>query len=201
MTLLNKINLSFWVNVFLGLCIVAGYYIQHQYGIMIKTLALYGLSGSITNSLAIVMIFHRIPGLIGSGIIEKNFESFKKKLKETLMLHLFNSGLEITSWNIENLTTQLYTKLKTSNMAILTQFLSKDHLFMLLTEIDLSLMLNEALTQEQIDLFLEKQINKLTPDQIKTLITHILDEHLQWLVLWGAIFGILFGAFSFLIIV
>ena len=83
MTVLNKISLSFWVNVFLGLCIVAGYYIQHQYGIMIKTLALYGLSGSITNSLAIVMIFHRIPGLIGSGIIEKNFESFKKKLKET----------------------------------------------------------------------------------------------------------------------
>jgi uncharacterized membrane protein YheB (UPF0754 family) len=181
--------------------IVLGHYLNNHYGLILETLSLYGLSGSITNSLAIIMIFHRIPGLIGSGIIEKNFDSFKKKLKETLMIHLFNTGLQIENWNIEGLSTQLYEGLKKSNMAILTQFISRDHLASLLKDIDLSKLLNQALPEDQLDLFLENQINKLTPDQIKNLITHILEEHLQWLVLWGAVFGIFFGIVSFFVVV
>ena len=46
---------------------------DNQLGVILKTLGLYGLSGSLTNSLAIIMIFERIPGIVGSGIIEKNF--------------------------------------------------------------------------------------------------------------------------------
>ena len=86
-------------------------------------------------------------------------------------------------------------------MSFLTQFIAEKHLATLLEEIDLSLMLNQAITPEQLDLFLEQQLNKLTPLQIKNLILHIIDEHLQWLVLWGAIFGALFGLISFWIIV
>ena len=201
MTNFKKITPSTWINVFLLICIIIGYNIQHNYGVMLKTLALYGLSGSITNSLAIIMIFHKIPGIIGSGIIEKNFESFKQKLKETLIIHIFVSGLNITSWNISELASNIYYRLKMTNMSFLTQFVSEKHLAMLLQEIDLSLMLNQAITPEQLDLFLEQQLNKLTPLQIKNLILHIIDEHLQWLVLWGAIFGVLFGLISFWIIV
>ncbi|NBV28454.1 hypothetical protein EBR43_08195 [bacterium] len=201
MTNFKKITLSAWINIFLLTCIIIGYNIQHNYGVMLKTLALYGLSGSITNSLAITMIFHKIPGIIGSGIIEKNFESFKLKLKETLITHIFVSGLNITSWNISELASKIYDRLKMTNMSFLTQFISEKHLAMLLQEIDLSLMLNQAITAEQLDLFIEQQLNKLTPVQIKNLILHIIDEHLQWLVLWGAIFGALFGLISFWIIV
>jgi uncharacterized membrane protein YheB (UPF0754 family) len=200
MNFLKNPSVSLLINSFLMCCIILGYLVHPEYGVFLKTLGLYGLSGSITNSLAIIMIFHKIPWIVGSGIIEKNFNLFKKKLKETLMIHLFSSGLEIKSWDIEALSSQLYERLQTSNMSIVTQFISKAHLSNLLKEIDLSFLLNQAISHEQLDLFLENQINKLSPQQVKELLNHILDEHLQWLVFWGAVFGIVFGLASFVIV-
>ncbi len=54
------------------------------------TIGLYALSGAITNSLAIYMIFHKVPLLYGSGVIEKNFEAFKSSIKSMIMEQFFS---------------------------------------------------------------------------------------------------------------
>jgi uncharacterized membrane protein YheB (UPF0754 family) len=50
---------------------------------------LFALSGAITNQLAIHMLFEKVPFLYGSGVIEKNFQSFKKAIKEMIMKQFF----------------------------------------------------------------------------------------------------------------
>ncbi|NEW61202.1 DUF445 domain-containing protein [Sulfurovum sp. bin170] len=50
---------------------------------------LFALSGAVTNQLAIHMLFNRVPLLYGSGVIEKNFESFKGSIKSMIMKQFF----------------------------------------------------------------------------------------------------------------
>ncbi len=51
----------------------------------------YALSGAITNWLAVYMLFEKVPFLYGSGIIELNFEVFKKSIKDMVMEQFFSS--------------------------------------------------------------------------------------------------------------
>jgi uncharacterized membrane protein YheB (UPF0754 family) len=51
---------------------------------------LFALSGAITNWLAIYMLFERVPGLYGSGIIPLHFEAFKTSIHELIMHQFFN---------------------------------------------------------------------------------------------------------------
>jgi len=50
---------------------------------------LFALSGAITNQLAIHMLFEKVPFLYGSGVIEKNFESFKESIRVMIMKQFF----------------------------------------------------------------------------------------------------------------
>ena len=50
---------------------------------------LFALSGAITNQLAIHMLFERVPFLYGSGVIEKNFETFKESIRVMIMKQFF----------------------------------------------------------------------------------------------------------------
>ena len=49
---------------------------------------LFAFSGAITNWLAIHMLFEKVPGLYGSGVIPARFEEFKIAIK-TLMMEQF----------------------------------------------------------------------------------------------------------------
>lgn len=51
---------------------------------------LFALSGAITNQLAIHMLFNKVPLLYGSGVIEKNFDTFKASIKKMIMTQFFN---------------------------------------------------------------------------------------------------------------
>ena len=51
---------------------------------------LFALSGAITNWLAIYMLFERVPGLYGSGVIPLHFEDFKTGINELIMNQFFN---------------------------------------------------------------------------------------------------------------
>ncbi len=188
------------VNLLLLLMVIIGLFIDdNELSHILKTLGLYGLSGSLTNSLAIIMIFERIPGIVGSGIIEKNFNSFKKKLKETLVSHLFFGGLELQSINIDLISQQIYSKVQSSRLGFVAQFISQEQLKDLLESVELPKLLTEAISSDDLEKILEKQIEKLKPIQVKDLIRNIIAEHLQWLVLWGAIFGIIFGVISLIL--
>ena len=51
---------------------------------------LFALSGAITNQLAIHMLFEKVPFLYGSGVIEKNFETFKESIRSMIMKQFFS---------------------------------------------------------------------------------------------------------------
>jgi len=55
----------------------------------ILMIGLFALSGAVTNQLAIHMLFNRVPLLYGSGVIEKNFDSFKESIKSMIMKQFF----------------------------------------------------------------------------------------------------------------
>lgn len=52
-------------------------------------MALFALSGALTNWLAVHMLFERVPGLYGSGIIQIKFEQFKTGIKSLIMEQFF----------------------------------------------------------------------------------------------------------------
>ncbi|MFK2823551.1 DUF445 domain-containing protein [Malaciobacter sp. WC5094] len=55
----------------------------------IFTVGLFALSGSLTNTLAIYMLFEKVPYLYGSGVIENKFSQFKKSIHDLLMNQFF----------------------------------------------------------------------------------------------------------------
>ncbi len=56
---------------------------------VLLSVGLFALSGALTNWLAIHMLFHRVPGLYGSGVIVLRFEEFKQSLITLVHEHLF----------------------------------------------------------------------------------------------------------------
>lgn len=57
---------------------------------IILHVGLYALSGSVTNWLAIHMLFERVPLLYGSGVIPNRFQAIKKALHDLIMDQFFN---------------------------------------------------------------------------------------------------------------
>ena len=51
--------------------------------------SLFALSGALTNWLAVYMLFERIPGLYGSGIITLRFGQFKESIRSLIMENFF----------------------------------------------------------------------------------------------------------------
>lgn len=75
----------------------AGYYTGNQIALYA---GLFAFSGAITNWLAIHMLFEKVPGLYGSGVIPARFEEFKIAIKTLMMQQFF------TNENIDRFLTQ-----------------------------------------------------------------------------------------------
>lgn len=72
-----------------GLCaaiVVAGLAISNN---IILNIGLFALSGAVTNWLAVHMLFEKVPGLYGSGVIPLRFEDFKRGIYELIMEQFF----------------------------------------------------------------------------------------------------------------
>ncbi len=87
-----KKSTSYYINFALLLCVGLAFLFDseallHQ---ILFSVGLFGLSGSLTNSLAIHMLFERIPLVYGSGIIALNFEEIKHDLEELMIIQFFN---------------------------------------------------------------------------------------------------------------
>lgn len=65
----------------------AGYALNEPYTM---NAGLFALSGSITNDLAIYMLFEKVPFLYGSGVIPARFEEFKAGIYHLIMSQFFN---------------------------------------------------------------------------------------------------------------
>ncbi len=80
---------SFVINLLALLAFGASFFLQDPLAPYLYYGGLFALSGAITNQLAIYMLFHRVPLLYGSGVIELNFERFKVAIKNMIMEQFF----------------------------------------------------------------------------------------------------------------
>ena len=84
-------NKSLITNLISLLLLAVGYTTQNQFALYA---GLFAFSGAITNWLAIHMLFEKVPGLYGSGVIPARFEAFKNAIK-TLMMEQFFTDTNI----------------------------------------------------------------------------------------------------------
>jgi len=80
---------SFITDLISILLIAISFIVPQQYHNPLLFTGLFALSGAITNQLAIHMLFEKVPFLYGSGVIEKNFETFKSSIKTMIMKQFF----------------------------------------------------------------------------------------------------------------
>ena len=80
-------NKSVVTNLLALIVLLLGYYLAND---LILLIGLFALSGALTNWLAIHMLFEKVPGLIGSGVIPNRFEEFKSAIKNLMMEQFFN---------------------------------------------------------------------------------------------------------------
>ncbi|MBV7316592.1 DUF445 domain-containing protein [Shewanella sp. NIFS-20-20] len=73
-------------NLLCVLLTLIGYFSQQA---LILSVGLFALSGAITNALAVHMLFEKVPGLYGSGVIPARFEEFKRAISELMMEQFF----------------------------------------------------------------------------------------------------------------
>jgi uncharacterized membrane protein YheB (UPF0754 family) len=83
---LNRMNKSILTNLIALALLSIGYTTGNQvllYG------GLFAFSGAVTNWLAVHMLFEKVPGLYGSGVIPARFEEFKSAIKTMMMTQFF----------------------------------------------------------------------------------------------------------------
>jgi len=81
-------NKSLVTNGLAIIVVVVGYMLQQS---IILSVGLFALSGAITNWLAVHMLFEKVPGLYGSGVIPARFEDFKLGIKNLMMVQFFTA--------------------------------------------------------------------------------------------------------------
>ena len=79
-------NKSFITNSLAVLVVIVGVILKNE---IVFTIGLFALSGAITNWLAIHMLFEKVPGLYGSGVIPARFEDFKIAIRSLMMEQFF----------------------------------------------------------------------------------------------------------------
>jgi len=83
--MINKSLITNLVSIFI-ICI--GYFYKDEYSFILLT-GVFALSGSITNWIAVHMLFEKIPFLYGSGVILDRFEDIKLGIKNLILQELF----------------------------------------------------------------------------------------------------------------
>lgn len=75
-------------NIIAAVITAVGFALQGPEGILFSV-GVFALSGGVTNWLAVHMLFEKVPGLYGSGVITNRFEEFKSAIKDLLIEEFF----------------------------------------------------------------------------------------------------------------
>jgi len=84
------INKSFLTNLVAFLCVIAALFLPESIKREILNIGLFSLSGAITNWLAVHMLFEKVPGIYGSGVVPARFEDFKLGIQNLVMNQFFS---------------------------------------------------------------------------------------------------------------
>ena len=87
MVLLDK---NIFPNLVAIVLIIIGWLLPGSIGTVVFYTGLFALSGAVTNWLAVHMLFEKVPGLYGSGVIPTHFEEFKSGIHTLVTRELFN---------------------------------------------------------------------------------------------------------------
>jgi uncharacterized membrane protein YheB (UPF0754 family) len=169
------------------------------------------------------MLFERVPFLYGSGVIPTRFEEFKSGIKTLIVNEFFTkeniqrffdesntNSLEnlAGSINFESVFLGLVEAIETSSMGGMLKMMGGkqaleplrepiiDKLKIIISEMkddhDLADIAVDEVT-EKIEAIIDRRLEELTPETVKTIIETMIRKHLGWLVVWGGVFGGLIG--------
>ncbi len=79
-------NKSLITNLLAAAGCIAGYSLKLDW---LFYMSLFALSGAVTNWIAVHMLFEKVPGLYGSGIVQLKFEEFKNAIRTMIMEQFF----------------------------------------------------------------------------------------------------------------
>ncbi|MFT5506607.1 MAG: uncharacterized membrane protein YheB (UPF0754 family) [Gammaproteobacteria bacterium] len=79
-------NKSLITNLLAAILTLAGYVLEIQ---VLFVGGLFALSGAMTNWIAIYMLFDKVPGFYGSGVVPLHFEEFKTGIRNLMMREFF----------------------------------------------------------------------------------------------------------------
>ncbi len=83
-------NKSLITNFVAASLVVTGVAIDGPFREPVLSVGLFALAGAVTNWLAIHMLFEKVPGLYGSGVITARFEDFKLGIQDLVMNQFFS---------------------------------------------------------------------------------------------------------------
>jgi len=84
-------NKSLVTNLIALLFAVVGYFMPAPFRDPVFNVGLFAFSGALTNWLAIHMLFEKVPGFYGSGVIPARFEDFKEGIHRLIMQQFFTA--------------------------------------------------------------------------------------------------------------
>jgi uncharacterized membrane-anchored protein YjiN (DUF445 family) len=84
----QPLNKSITTNGLALSLVLVGLFLENN---LVKTIGLFALSGALTNWLAVHMLFEKVPGLYGSGVIPERFEDFKAGIRTLVMQQFFST--------------------------------------------------------------------------------------------------------------
>jgi uncharacterized membrane protein YheB (UPF0754 family) len=215
-------NKSLITNLISILIILIGFLYRDDFS-FILLVGVFALSGSITNWLAIHMLFDKIPFLYGSGVILDRFDDIKLGIKNLILKELFSaeqidkfildnkekaSGSIIEKIDFDRVFVGLVESIEGSQLGgmlamiggrkalepLKEPFVKK--LKVIIEDFIKDNSGNNNSTDElllKIEKILDSRLGDLSPNDVKIIIQKMIREHLGWLVVWGGFFGGLLG--------
>jgi len=125
-------------------------------------------------------------------IEEVDFTPAYESLKESIIESKFGQVLNLFGGEsaLESLKVTFIKKLKSSIISITSSKAFKEQLKNLK-----SISHSQTFTQK-IDTIITEKLDTLTPKDVKSLVEKLIKEHLDWLVVWGGVFGGVIGLVS-----
>ena len=79
-----------WTNLIAVTLVVFSLLISEPWNKTLLNIGLFSLSGALTNWIAVYMLFERVPGIYGSGVVPLHFEDFKAGIHQLIMSQFFD---------------------------------------------------------------------------------------------------------------
>lgn len=83
----RDMNKNVLTNLLAFTTVVVGFSLEN---VLLLNIGLFALAGAITNTVAIHMLFERVPFLYGSGVIPLHFEAFRQGIHQLVMKEFFS---------------------------------------------------------------------------------------------------------------